>query len=91
MAMLCLGGEELEELVGTFNIILFFFLTGAAGWLTTMCVTRYRYQGEMWDYAAKFQFSVGSSPATYGLATILATIAPDMCSCSALSMPPWVW
>lgn len=42
MAMLCMGGYELEEVVGFWSIIIVYFITGAAGWLTTLIVTRFR-------------------------------------------------
>lgn len=43
MAMLCMGGFELEEIIGFWGIIIVYFMTGAVGWLTTLAVTRVRY------------------------------------------------
>ena len=93
MLMLAMGAAELEALLatafsspalGAVAFVTVFLGTAAAGWGTTLVVTRWRYHGEEWDCAAKFQGSVGSSPGTYGLAACLAFAAPRACVCGAL-------
>jgi membrane associated rhomboid family serine protease len=42
MAMMLLTASEVEGLVGPFGFVVIYFVTGAAGWLLTLALTRYR-------------------------------------------------
>ena len=89
--MLVCMGPELEQLCGLVFFLVLFTATGAAGWLLNLFLLKWQYQGDDWNYVAKFQSSVGSSTATYGMAGFLALYAPSTCVVGALGCPSWVW
>mmetsp|Transcript_106998 Transcript_106998/g.310708 ORF Transcript_106998/g.310708 Transcript_106998/m.310708 type:complete len:263 (-) Transcript_106998:1058-1846(-) len=74
--MLLATGRELERRIGGLAFLLLFCLTGAFGWLCTLA-NYYITMPEAWkDGIAQMQTSVGSSPATYGMATMAAITLP---------------
>lgn len=89
MVMLCWFGEEVEKLIGGFAFVLLYVATGVAGWCTTFMYLRIRHS-DVWEFAAKFQSGIGSSPATYGIGAFLAAAKPASCSLSSLGIPSWV-
>jgi membrane associated rhomboid family serine protease len=89
MIMLAWFGQGIEDLIGPLGTIFLFLFTGAVGWLTTAVYMRVRYSEE-WEIA-KFQTSIGSSPATYGFGAFLSAASPCSCTLSACGLPAWVW
>ena len=82
------GGSHLG---GALLLWLLFVCTGAAGWLVTLVALRRRHKGDEWTFAARYQVSLGSSPATYGMLAFLAVASPNCCVCSTFGMPAWIW
>lgn len=67
MIMLIGFMNELETVTGPWLFGIMFFAIGIAGWLTTFLLARFiLYQTDAW-MTAKWQTSVGASPAVYGL------------------------
>lgn len=87
MAMLIATAPELEAKVGAWPFLVIYVSTGASGWLCTYLYNRYFAGGvdvsamgmttaEAWDSFTKYNDSIGSSPATYGLGIMCASISP---------------
>ena len=80
-----------SRLVGALLLWALFVATGAAGWLLTLRLLKHRHRGEDWAFAARYQVSLGSSPATYGMLAFLAVTAPGRCVCRTFGLPAWAW
>mmetsp|Transcript_96603 Transcript_96603/g.201898 ORF Transcript_96603/g.201898 Transcript_96603/m.201898 type:complete len:301 (-) Transcript_96603:299-1201(-) len=91
MIMVACLGEPLESLLGPWLLLVLYFFTGVVGWAATLADARRKFDAELWDCAAKFQTSVGSSPATYGLAGFLAIAWPDAACAQAFGLPACLW
>ena len=88
------GGDSSSDrsrILGALLVWLLFALTGAAGWLLTLLRLKRQHRGEDWAFAARYQVSVGSSPATYGMLAFLAAVNPEHCVRRFAGLPPWLW
>ena len=89
MIMFGLSAGPLERIVGPWLLCASFFTTGALGWLFSLQHLYKKFPEQ--QFIAKFQSSVGSSPATYGLVGMLIVLNPNAC-CASLdgSFPSWL-
>ena len=64
MIMLVMFSPALEAEVGAWAYLGSFVATGIFGWLGTLLDLKLTHgDGDMWEFAAKYQTSCGSSPA----------------------------
>jgi len=88
--MLLVTAGEIEVDVGAARLVALFLATGAAGWCATMAFTRWMHAEAWRDGVAQFNESVGSSPATYGLALFASARFPLSAPVgAALGSPPF--
>jgi hypothetical protein len=83
-------GPALEARVGPWWMLVFYFATGAGGWLFRLQLLQVQYpkESEGWKFVARYQDSIGSSPATYGLTHLLASLAPASHTSTAFALSP---
>lgn len=92
VAMFLCVAPQVEQLIGEAGLVVLFFSTGLAGWIGTLLFTRFAH-ADMWKLGvAQFQTSIGSSPATYGVAMFASLcLGPEIATSVAFGMPNWLW
>lgn len=68
------------------SLVILFIITGASGWMYALQHNR-KVHKDLWEQAAKFIESCGSSPATYGILFYGLAVAPLL----PLRGIPWLW
>jgi len=73
LMLLTAMSSEIEREVGTVKLLVLYFGTGAAGWMTTLYNSYMRYSFPGWHWIS----SCGASPSTYGLAFWSLVVLPS--------------
>jgi len=85
------GIAEFETKLGVLVYLFLFVMCGVTGWLTSLFWRRWKMPIQWSEGIVQFQESVGSSPATYGVAIAAATILGDAPVGHCFGLSPTVW